>query len=178
MTEKELRELITINVGELDYITLVGKSDNNTYRMSWSWSGIEFKVLITKDNSPERRTYTSKSVMYVYRDLVNVINSNNLTINHIKYVLNAEHAIILYHQIEENQHAYVFSTEMPKIDELHVKFKALIDNVDYEKAIINFSTFINELKTIYYELKITIIPPTPKQILRKRKIESLYDDFL
>ncbi|HPN23121.1 MAG TPA: hypothetical protein PK758_14565 [Tenuifilaceae bacterium] len=178
MTEKELRELITIKIGGLDYVTLVAKTDADTYRMSWGWNGVEFRILITKDNSSYRQAYSTKSVIHIYRDLVNIINLNCLKVNHIKYVLNSEHAIILYHQIEDNQHAYVFATEMPKIDELHVKFKALMNNYDYKQAVINFSAFIHELKTIYYELKITIISPTPMQILRKRKIESLYGDFL
>lgn len=178
MTEKELRELITIDIDELDYITLVAKSNKDTYRMSWGWNGTKFKVLITIDNTPHNQAYTLESVTFIYRDLVNIINKDNLTINHIKYVMNAEHAIILYHQIEDNKHVYAFATEMRKIDELDVKFKMLNDNINYENAVINFSTFIHELKTIYSELKISIIPPTPMQILRMKKIETLYDDLL
>lgn len=175
MTEKELRELITIKIGGLDYVTLVAKTDSDTYRMSWGWNGVEFRILITKDNSSYRQAYSTKSVIHIYRDLVNIINLNCLKVNHIKYVLNSEHAIILYHQIEDNQHAYVFATEMRKVDELHVKFKTIKDNINYEDAVINFSTFVEELRTIYYEFNISIIPPTPMQILRMRKIESLYD---
>lgn len=178
MTEKELRELITIDIEGLDYVTLVAKTDADTYRMSWGWNGVEFRILITKDNSSYRQAYSTQSVIHIYKDLVNIINLNRLKVNHIKYVLNSEHAIILYHQIEDNQHAYIFATEMPKIDELHVKFKTIKDNINYEDAVINFSTFVEELRTIYYELNILIIPPTPMQILRMRKIESLFDDFL
>lgn len=175
MTEKEFKQLITIEFDELDYITIVAKSDNKIFLMSYEWNGMEFRLLITIDKSPTRIEYSSKNLQKIFSYIVKTINENSLLINQITYVLNAEHAIVLCHQIEENNLVYSFATRMETIDKLQVKFNLIKDNFSYTETISNFTVFIDELNTTYPDLKIEIIPPSPLQLSRIKKLEKVFD---
>ncbi len=175
MTEKELKQLITIEFDELDYITIVAKSDNKIFRMSYRWTGVEFRFLITIDKSPTRIEYSSSTIQKIFSYIVKTIKENSLLINQIIYVLNAEHAIVLCHQIEENNLVYSFVTRMETIDKLQIKFNLIKDNFSYTEVISNFAVFIEELNTTYPDLKIEIIPPSPLQLSRIKKLEKVFD---
>lgn len=176
MTEKEFKQIITIDSDELDYITIIAKSDSQIFRMSYGWNGLQFRLLITIDNDTTRIEYTSKTIQTIFSDIVKTINVNSLLINQIIYVFNAEHAILRCHQIVENNLVYSFETRMETINTLHIKFNPLKDNFSYTEAISNFSLFIDDLNSTYPDLRIEIIPPTPLQLSRIKKLEKVFPE--
>lgn len=174
MTEKILREMIEINLEQLDFVTIVASNQFVEYRLNYGWNGMEFKILITSSNSTVKTGYSSKSIQPIFRDFTEIFNQNGLTINHIVYVLNLEHGIFILNYYEGKEVEYTFTTQMDKIDTLNVHFSSATEKINYTEASVNFNLFVNSLKTEYGEFKIEISSPTPKEFQRRKKLQKLF----
>ncbi|HOZ14040.1 MAG TPA: hypothetical protein PLH91_08315 [Tenuifilaceae bacterium] len=175
MTVKELRELITINIEPIDYVTIVASNEDVEYKMNYGWSGMGFRVLIISSVS-SNINYTTQSVQPIFRHFIEIINHNNLEINYTTYILNMELGIYILNFYEGKDVAYTFETQMDKIYTLNVRFCPVKEIINYAEASINFNNFINSLKTKYDDYKIDICSLTPKGLCREKKIQKLFND--
>jgi len=175
MTEKELRELITIDIEPIDYVTIVSKNEEVEYKMNYGWSGTEFRVLIVSSKT-SNINYSTQSVQPIFRHFTEIINHNNLEINYITYILNMELGIYILNFYEGKDVVYTFETKMHTIYKLNVQFCPVKNKINYAEASINFNNFVTSLKTKYNDYKIEICSQTPQELCRQKKLQKLFND--
>lgn len=175
MTEKELRELITIDIEPIDYVTIVSKNEEVEYKMNYGWSGTEFRVLIVSSKT-SNINYSTQSVQPIFRHFTEIINHDNLEINYITYILNLELGIYILNFYEGKDVVYTFTTQMDKIYTLNVRFCPVKEIINFAKASINFNNFVNSLKTKYADYVIDICSIAPKELCRQKKFQKLFND--
>ena len=175
MTEKELRELIAINLESIDYVTIVASKVDLEYKMNYGWNGMEFKVLIVSSKS-SNVNYSTKSIQPIFRDFTEIINQNELKINYITYILSLEYGIFILNFYKGKDVAYSFITRMHTIDTLYVHFCSVKEIINYTEASVNFYNFVNSLKTKYIDFKIVTCSPTPRELCRQKKLQKLFVD--
>ncbi|HOZ14270.1 MAG TPA: hypothetical protein PK784_05740 [Tenuifilaceae bacterium] len=176
MTEKELRELIAINLESIDYVTIVASKEDLEYKMNYGWNGMEFKVLIVSSKS-SNVNYSTKSIQPIFRDFTEIINQNELKINYITYVLNLEYGIFILNHYDGKEVAYTFKTQMLSKNTLNVLFCPVKEIISYAEASANFNLLVNSLKVEYNEFKIEISSPTPKELCRQRKLQKIFLEY-
>jgi len=176
MTEKILREMLAINVEQLDFVKIVASNQNVEYKLHYGWNGMEFKILITSSDSSAKKDYSAQSIQPIFADFTRLINQNSLQINYVTYVLNQEHGIFIQNHYEGIDLVYTFTTQMRTIDLLNVYFTPLNENINYKNASVNFNNFISNLKLDYSEFKVEVSSLTPSEVCRQMKLQKIFVD--